>query len=91
MDKLVIQGGARLEGTINASGSKNSSLPIIAATLLAGQSPFRLHRIPDLRDIATFRSLLHHLGAESTFADGILEISPKRFKVLRRPTNWSKK
>ncbi len=91
MDKLVIQGGTRLEGTIAASGSKNSSLPIIAATLLAGTGLFRLHRIPDLKDIATFRSLLHHLGAESHFEDGILEISTSKVKSARAPYELVKK
>ena len=37
MDKLIITGGKRLDGEIRISGSKNSSLPIIAATLLASE------------------------------------------------------
>lgn len=35
MDKLIIQGGARLQGEIRISGAKNAALPILAATLLA--------------------------------------------------------
>ncbi len=91
MDKLVIKGGHRLFGSINASGSKNSSLPIIAATLLTGNGTFTLHNIPDLRDITTFMQLLNHLGAETTFADNTLRISSCHVESLQAPYELVKK
>ncbi|MFZ4802127.1 MAG: UDP-N-acetylglucosamine 1-carboxyvinyltransferase [Chlorobium sp.] len=91
MDKLVIRGGHRLSGNINASGSKNSSLPIIAATLLAGDGTFTLHNIPDLRDITTFTQLLNYLGSETAFYDNTLQISSQNLQSLQAPYELVKK
>jgi UDP-N-acetylglucosamine 1-carboxyvinyltransferase len=49
MDKILIHGGRPLSGSIKISGSKNSALPILAATLLT-REPCTLHRVPDLSD-----------------------------------------
>ncbi len=91
MDKLVIRGGHRISGHITASGSKNTSLPIIAATLLTGDGTFALHRIPDLQDITTFSQLLRHLGAEITFSDNTLQISSQNVKSIQAPYELVKK
>jgi len=63
MDKLVITGGARLEGEIRISGAKNAVLPIMAATLLA-DSPVRVRNVPHLHDVTTTMELLGRMGAE---------------------------
>jgi UDP-N-acetylglucosamine 1-carboxyvinyltransferase len=67
MDKIVIEGGRPLEGTVEISGSKNGALALLAATLLTG-GVHRLRRVPLLRDIRTAKTLLYHLGA--TFEEG---------------------
>ncbi len=62
MDKLIIKGGNRLKGTVTISGSKNASLPIcIAAVLAPGAST--ISNVPQLRDITTTVKLLESLGA----------------------------
>ncbi len=63
MDKIVIQGGYPLHGTIPISGAKNAALPLLAATLLAPGTHL-LHNVPDLRDTRTILRLLEKLGAE---------------------------
>ncbi|MEL7058668.1 MAG: UDP-N-acetylglucosamine 1-carboxyvinyltransferase [Acidobacteriota bacterium] len=63
MEKLRIRGAATLRGTIRASGAKNASLPLLAATLLTDE-PVVLHHLPDVRDIRTMSRLLEHLGVE---------------------------
>lgn len=68
MDSLIIQGGARLDGAITASGSKNAALPIMAATLLTPES-CALHRVPVLRDTDTMVTLLSSLGAKVSRRD----------------------
>ncbi|MDH3769260.1 MAG: UDP-N-acetylglucosamine 1-carboxyvinyltransferase, partial [Gammaproteobacteria bacterium] len=57
MDKLLITGGSRLDGTIVVSGAKNAALPILAATLLADE-PVTVSNVPHLRDITTTVELL---------------------------------
>jgi UDP-N-acetylglucosamine 1-carboxyvinyltransferase len=63
MDKFVVKGGARLEGEIHTSGSKNSSLPALAAALLTDQ-PVTLTHVPKVRDIRTMQRLLVDIGTE---------------------------
>jgi UDP-N-acetylglucosamine 1-carboxyvinyltransferase len=65
MDKLIITGGAPLNGEIRISGSKNSGLPILAATLLA-DGPMHLGNLPHLNDITTMLSLLRCMGVGIT-------------------------
>ena len=66
MDKLLITGGRRLEGTVPISGAKNAALPIMAATLLAS-GVHRLRNVPRLRDTRTFATVLELLGAKVAF------------------------
>lgn len=61
MDKLLITGGRRLDGEIRISGSKNSSLPIIAATLLA-TTPITIGNLPRLQDVTTLIKLIARMG-----------------------------
>lgn len=62
MDKLLIEGGARLSGTISASGAKNAALPILCSALLTAE-PLRLTNLPQLQDVRTTQRLLRELGA----------------------------
>jgi UDP-N-acetylglucosamine 1-carboxyvinyltransferase len=62
MDKFFIRGGVPLEGEIPVSGAKNAALPVLAACLLT-EEPVLLHRIPEVRDIATMKRLLASNGA----------------------------
>lgn len=63
MDKLVIEGGRRLSGTVHASGAKNAALPILFATILTAE-PCELTNIPDLADIDTTVKLLKGMGIQ---------------------------
>lgn len=85
MEKLVIQGGRKLSGTVPASGSKNSALPLMAATLLCNSGEIKLHRIPDLKDIRTFSKLLGYLGADLGYQDSTLNISTSNIRCVQAP------
>ncbi len=65
MDKLLIQGGSTVSGEIRISGSKNSGLPILAATLLA-TTPTTICNLPHLNDITTMLALLRCMGVGIT-------------------------
>ena len=62
MQKLLIDGKKILSGSINISGSKNSTLPILAATLLFDK-PVIIENLPKVRDIDTMLNLLKSLGS----------------------------
>ena len=63
MDAFLIHGGKRLKGATQVSGSKNASLPLMAAALLA-DGPVVLHDVPHLSDIQNMARLLRELGCE---------------------------
>lgn len=63
MDRIIIHGGRRLEGSVRVSGAKNAALPVIVSSLLTeGWNVF--HNVPDLADIATTKKLLTGFGTE---------------------------
>ena len=62
MQKLEVFGAKKLKGQINISGSKNASLPILAATLLS-KNQIILKNLPKVRDIETMMNLLDSLGS----------------------------
>ena len=68
MDKLAIQGGARLSGEIHISGAKNAALPILCAGLLTAET-LRLENLPKLKDISTSLTLLGHIGMQVELDD----------------------
>jgi UDP-N-acetylglucosamine 1-carboxyvinyltransferase len=63
MDKIVIKGGERLIGEVEVSGSKNATLPIFVASLLAG-GVHCFHNVPNLMDVRTIVKVLSNLGAK---------------------------
>ena len=64
MDEIWIQGGRRLSGTVAVSGSKNATLPVLTATLLA-PGVYKFKNVPTLKDIATMLELLTLFGVKS--------------------------
>lgn len=84
MDKIVINGGKRLTGSVEISGAKNAVLPIMAATLLASGT-FRIRNVPDLRDVKTMAHLLRIIGAQVEFSDHTLTIDTSNCNFFEAP------
>ena len=74
MEKLIVHGGRKLGGTIGISGSKNASLPILAATLLT-KDRCVIRRVPDVSDTNYMIQILQNLGAEVERASGVVTVS----------------
>ncbi|MGH6877124.1 MAG: UDP-N-acetylglucosamine 1-carboxyvinyltransferase [Rhizomicrobium sp.] len=74
MDRIRIEGGARLGGVIPISGAKNAALPLMAAALLT-QAPLVLSNVPKLADISFMAALLKSLGVGAERANGTLTLS----------------
>ena len=69
MSSYIIEGGKRLEGEVTVSGSKNASLPIIAATIL--------NNIPNIHDTQITLEILRYLGCKIKKSRGKIEINSK--------------
>jgi len=73
MDKIVIEGGHEIKGTVKISGSKNAALPILISALLTdGVNEYE--NVPQLRDIQSTIDLLRHLGARIESSAGRVSI-----------------
>ena len=81
MDKIRIHGGHPLSGSIKISGSKNSALPILAATLLT-REPCILRRVPDLSDTHFMLQILTHLGAQVERASGTVSVTADKIESV---------
>ena len=84
MDKLVIQGGARLHGEVTISGAKNAALPILCAALLA-ETPLKLSSVPKLKDVGTTINLLQHMGVVVTRDADKVDLDASHIKILEAP------
>ena len=82
MDEMRIRGGKKLEGTLEAGGSKNACLPLFFSTLLAeGRHTF--HNVPQVKDIETAGCILTQLGCQVHFFNSSVSIDvPKKFKSV---------
>lgn len=67
-EKLIVEGGHRLEGEYRVSGNKNEVLPILAATLLANE-PVILHNVPDIQDVRVMMEVMRELGSQIEVID----------------------
>lgn len=81
MDKILVHGGHPLSGSIKVSGSKNSALPILAATLLT-REPCVIHRVPDLSDTNYMLQILMYLGAQVERASGTVTVQAEKVESV---------
>ena len=83
MDKLLIEGGFQLNGSVTASGAKNSALPILASSILL-KDKLTLRNIPHLNDITTMLEILSSMGAYMTFNENMdIEVDTSLIKNLK--------
>jgi len=78
MDRIIVTGGATLQGEVRISGAKNAVLPILCATLLA-DAPVEVTNVPHLHDVLTTTRLLSGLGAgvEHDVENGRVTVDPR--------------
>lgn len=76
MDRLIIEGGYSLQGTVRVSGAKNAALPILVATLLTDEKCI-IRNVPDLRDVGLMMNILGELGVQTVWKEpGVIETEP---------------
>ena len=84
MDKLVIEGGKSLKGTVRISGAKNACLPILAATLLSDEKSV-IKNIPALRDMSTMLKILKNFGVRVAQDGPTVTVEPHGYKKYIAP------
>jgi UDP-N-acetylglucosamine 1-carboxyvinyltransferase len=90
MEKFIVHGGKPLSGSVNISGSKNASLPILAATLLTREQCI-IRRVPDVSDTNYMLQILQNLGAEVERASGTVVIRCEKLRGHEAPYDLVRK
>ncbi len=85
MEKFIIEGGKRLSGRVRVSGSKNASLPMMAASILTSDKVV-LENVPRLDDVFTMMKLLKFMGCDVAFEENHrLYVDARELHVLKAP------
>jgi UDP-N-acetylglucosamine 1-carboxyvinyltransferase len=90
MEKLMIEGGTPLEGTVQISGAKNSAVALIPAAILA-DSTVTIDNLPDISDVRLLGELLKEIGGEVELADQKMVIDPSEMFAMPLPNGRVKK
>ena len=86
MKSYIIEGGKRLNGEVSVSGSKNASLPILAATILNADET-RLYNVPNIHDIKITLEILSILGCKVVKKSDKIIINSKNMKYTEIPSD----
>lgn len=84
MDKIIIDGGRSLKGSVTVSGAKNAALPILAACLLT-DGWHRLRHVPKLRDVETIKKILSQLGVAFKDEEAALNVNSAHLDSYEAP------
>ncbi|GAW92141.1 UDP-N-acetylglucosamine 1-carboxyvinyltransferase [Calderihabitans maritimus] len=90
MEKFIIVGGNRLTGTVTISGAKNAVLPIMAASIMAGE-PCVIYDVPRLTDVRVMKNVLKSLGARVEVNGHAMVIDPRKINYTEVPEHLMRK
>lgn len=91
MEKIIVRGGKKLNGTVRVEGAKNAVLPVIAASLLASNGKSIIHDVPELSDVYTINEVLRYLNAEVKFENNTVYIDASRELTSEAPFEYVRK
>lgn len=91
MEKIIVRGGKKLNGTVKVEGAKNAVLPVIAASLLASEGKSLICDVPTLSDVYTINEVLRHLGAEVSFDNHQVMVDASRELSTEAPFEYVRK
>src|SRR5699024_3060720 len=74
MEKIIVKGGTKLQGTVRVEGAKNAVLPVIAASIIASEGKSIIHDAPPLADVSTINEVLRNMNANVTFENNAIVI-----------------
>ncbi|TKJ34756.1 hypothetical protein CEE39_02210 [bacterium (candidate division B38) B3_B38] len=90
MERLIVNGGNRLEGIVTLSGAKNAALPILIASLLCDDEVI-LENVPDIEDIQTMTELIRELSIKIRREGRKIFIFPDKSPPEKIPEKLAKK
>lgn len=91
MEKIIVRGGRKLNGTVKVEGAKNAVLPVIAASLLASEEKSIICDVPTLSDVYTINEVLRYLGADVHFENNQVIVDASKELSTEAPFEYVRK
>ncbi|MGC4379092.1 UDP-N-acetylglucosamine 1-carboxyvinyltransferase [Fictibacillus sp. Mic-4] len=91
MEKIIVRGGRRLEGSVKVEGAKNAVLPVIAASILAGKGTSTIYDVPTLADVYTINEVLRYLNVDVKFENGKIHVDASGELKTEAPFEYVRK
>ncbi|MBO1511945.1 UDP-N-acetylglucosamine 1-carboxyvinyltransferase [Metabacillus bambusae] len=91
MEKIIVRGGQKLNGTVKVEGAKNAVLPVIAASLLASEEKSIISDVPTLSDVYTINEVLRYLGADVHFENNQVIVDASKELTTEAPFEYVRK
>jgi len=91
LEKIIVRGGRKLNGTVKLEGAKNAVLPVIAASLLASKEKSIISDVPTLSDVYTINEVLRHLGADVHFENNQVIVDASKELSTEAPFEYVRK
>lgn len=91
MDKIVVKGGNKLNGSVRVEGAKNAVLPVLAASLIPSEGKSILHDVPTLDDVYTINEVLRNINADVNFENNTVKIDATKELLTEAPFEFVRK
>jgi UDP-N-acetylglucosamine 1-carboxyvinyltransferase len=91
LEKIIVRGGRKLNGTVKVEGAKNAVLPVIAASLLASEEKSMICNVPTLSDVYTINEVLRYLGADVHFENNQVIVDASKELTTEAPFEYVRK
>jgi UDP-N-acetylglucosamine 1-carboxyvinyltransferase len=91
LEKIIVRGGRKLNGTVKVEGAKNAVLPVIAASLLASEEKSIICDVPTLSDVYTINEVLRYLGADVHFENNQVIVDASKELTTEAPFEYVRK
>lgn len=92
LEKIIVQGGQRLSGSVRIEGAKNAVLPVIAASILASKGTSNIYDVPALADVYTISEVLRNLNADVDYnGTNHIQVNAERDLAVEAPFEYVRK
>ncbi|UOE93923.1 UDP-N-acetylglucosamine 1-carboxyvinyltransferase [Alkalihalobacillus sp. LMS39] len=91
MEKIIVQGGRQLKGSVKVEGAKNAVLPVIAASILASRGTSTIYDVPSLADVYTVKEVLRNLNIDVEYEDGQFKVNAEKTLKTEAPFEYVRK
>ncbi len=91
MEKIIVRGGNKLNGTVKVEGAKNAVLPVICASILASEGTSVITNVPTLSDVYTINEVIRHLNTDVSFENNTVTVNASNDLEIEAPFEYVRK